>query len=63
MLLQLKTSELGRGRGAESVSKVQRVFKNPGKTGLKSGKFQEQIAAKIQTEFCEESLKFGKVIF
>ena len=45
------------------VPQVQRVFKNPGKTGLKSGKFQEQIAAKIQTEFCEESMKFDKVIF
>ena len=33
MLLQLKTSELGGGRNSQP--QVQRVFKSPGKIGLK----------------------------
>ena len=36
MLLRLKTSELeGGGGGADSVPQVERVFKSPGKVGLK----------------------------
>ena len=39
MLLQLKTSDLGGGRNPPP-SQVQRVFKSPGKVGLKFGKKQ-----------------------
>ena len=56
MLLRLKTSELGGGGGAESARpEVQRVFKSPGKVGLRIG-MREHFPPNMVVTSSENSL-------
>ena len=48
MLLQLKTSELGGGGGEIRSPQVERVFKSPGKVGLRWVFTLENLNSKFQ---------------